>query len=165
MPQPTTPDALRPADFYRAKGYLANESVGYMMRGVMSSCVQMVDIKLAPHGLTNAQWGPLFMLRNGKRSTVAEMARQCIVDPGAMTRMLDRLEAKGLCRRARCTEDRRVVNVELTPEGEAAAAFVPQALCEVWNAHLAGFTRDEWQTLKTYLRRMLDNAEALRDNA
>ena len=30
------------------------------------------------------------------------------------------------------------------------------------NAHLAGFSKAEWQTLKGYLRRMLDNAESCR---
>jgi DNA-binding MarR family transcriptional regulator len=59
------------------------------------------------------------MLRRSRASTVAELARELNTDPGAMTRLLDRLECKGLCRRSRSTDDRRVVNIELTPEGEA----------------------------------------------
>ncbi|MET0335723.1 MAG: MarR family transcriptional regulator, partial [Rhizobacter sp.] len=86
-------------------------------------------------------------------------------DPGATTRMLDRLEAKGLCKRVRSTEDRRVVNLELTPDGDAAADMVPPALAEVMNSHLAGFSKTEWQALLGYLRRMLANAEAMREGA
>jgi DNA-binding MarR family transcriptional regulator len=156
---------LPPADFYRAEGYRADESVGYMMKHVMASFVQSIDKELCPHGLTHVQWGPLFMMQQSRASTVAELARELGTDPGAMTRLLDRLEAKGLCRRLRSTEDRRVVNLTLTPAGEKAAAMVPQALSKVMNAHLAGFSRTEWQTLKGYLRRMLDNAEALRESA
>jgi hypothetical protein len=31
-------------------------------------------------------------------------------------------------------------------------------LCRVQNAHMRGFTMQEWQLLKTLLRRFLDNA-------
>jgi DNA-binding MarR family transcriptional regulator len=80
-----------------------------------------------------------------------------------MTRLLDRLEKKKLCKRVRSTEDRRVVLVELTPEGTAAISHVPAVLSEVMNAHLAGFSQAEWQTLKTYLQRMVQTGESLRD--
>ena len=82
-----------------------------------------------------------------------------------MTRLLDRLEKKGLCKRVRSTEDRRVVNIELTPEGEASIAEVPAVLADVLNAHLAGFSKSEWQALRSYLERMLANGEAMRDIA
>lgn len=156
---------LPPADFYRAEGYRADDSVGYLMKHLMALFVQSIDKELGPHGLTHVQWGPLFMMQQGRASNVAELARELETDPGAMTRLLDRLEAKGLCRRVRSVEDRRVVNLALTPAGVKAAAMVPEALSKVMNAHLAGFSRTEWQTLKGYLRRMLDNAEALRESA
>ena len=152
-----------PADFYRADGYCANESVGYLMRRVLLAITQDTDKRLEPHGLTHAQWGPLFFLRKSGSATVAELARELQTDPGAMTRMLDRLEAKGLCRRVRSTDDRRVVNLALTPEGQRAADRIPVALAEVMNAHLAGFSHAEWQALKGFLQRMLDNAEVCRD--
>ncbi len=158
MPRPQPP-----ADFYRT-GYEQprDESVGYLLRRLMMSMKQSIDGRLEPHGLTNAQWEPLFKLRSCQASTVAELARVMETDPGATTRLLDRLEAKGLCKRVRSTEDRRVVKLELTPEGEAAADKVPEALAEVMNAHLAGFSKTEWQALLGYLRRMVDNGESLR---
>ena len=152
-----------PADFYRPNEYGADESVGYLLRRLMNSVKQEIDKRLEPHGLTNAQWEPLFKLKKTHASTVAELAREMQTDPGATTRLLDRLEAKGLCKRIRSTEDRRVVNLELTPDGEAAADKVPGALADVMNAHLAGFSKTEWQALIGYLRRMLANAEAMRD--
>jgi len=156
------PGARRPARFYRADRYSADESVGFLMRRVLTGMAQATDIRLEPHGLTNAQWVPLFKLRLGAAVTVAELARECQADAGSMTRMLDRLEAKGLCRRVRSTEDRRVVNIELTAEGELAADKVPPAIADVLNGYLAGFTRPEWETLKDMLRRMLANAPAVR---
>ncbi|NUZ07077.1 MarR family winged helix-turn-helix transcriptional regulator [Piscinibacter koreensis] len=153
---------LNPADFYAATDYCTEESVGFLMRRVLIAVAAATDARLEPCGLTHAQWGPLFLLRREKASTVAELAREMQTDPGAMTRLLDRLEAKGLCRRERSTDDRRVVRIVLTPEGEAAADKVPVALSSVLNEHLAGFSEAEFQTLKNLLRRMLANAEALK---
>ena len=102
-------------------------------------------------------------LKNCGDSTVVELARWLQIDAGAMTRLLDRLEKKGLCKRVRSTEDRRVVRVELTPAGEVAITEVPAVLADVMNSHLAGFSKTEWQALKTYLKRMVETGEALRD--
>jgi DNA-binding MarR family transcriptional regulator len=149
---------LPPAAFYCAANYTPEGSVGYMMRRVLGSVAQEVERQLEPAGLTNAQWVPLFKLAMGRASTVAELARECQLDAGGMTRLLDRLEAKGLCRRVRSSEDRRVVNLELTPEGREAAKEIPEVLSRVQNAALAGFSEDEWKTLTGFLQRMLDNA-------
>lgn len=159
----TTPRIAPPADFYQAHAYCAEESVGYLMKRVMMSVVYQVDKRLDVHELTSAQWGPLMRLQTTGGSTVAELARWLQVDAGAMTRLLDRLEKKGLCKRVRSTEDRRVVKVELTPEGAASIQQVPAVLSEVMNAHLAGFSKTEWHALKTYLQRMLATGDALRD--
>ena len=153
-----------PADFYEPGAYRAEESVGYLIKRVMASIMVEADKRLEEHGLTSAQWSPLLKMKHaGGRATVAELSRWLVMDAGAMTRLLDRLEKKGLCKRVRSTEDRRVVKVELTPEGEAAIREVPAVLAEVMNAHLAGFSKTEWLALKTYLQRMLDTGDALRD--
>ena len=159
----TAPRAAPPADFYRAAGYCAEESVGYLMKRIMLSIVYQADKRLDAHGLTSAQWAPLLKLHNGGPSTVVELARWCLVDAGAMTRLLDRLEKKGLCKRVRSTTDRRVVQVELTDDGVAAIGEVPAVLSEVMNAHLAGFSKTEWQALKNYLTRMVATGDAMRD--
>ncbi len=148
--------------FYRVNGYAPDESVGYMMRRIIASLAQEVDRELEPAGLTNAQWVPLLKLHAGAASTVAELARECQLDAGSMTRMLDRLEAKNLVRRARSSRDRRVVNLELTDEGRQVAQVIPPVLCRVQNAHLDGFSHEEWQQLKTLLRRMLANTRLAR---
>ena len=147
-----------PKPFYVPENYHPEESVGYLMRRIINTVAGEIEREMAPNGLTNAQWIPLFKLFMGSASTVAELARECQLDAGAMTRLLDRLEAKGLLNRVRSSEDRRVVNLELTDEGRAAAQEIPAALCRVQNAHMKGFTHAEWETLKGLLRRILANA-------
>ena len=158
------PNAAMPraATFYRPERYFAEPSVGLLMKQVLNSIVGQVDQRLDVHGLTSAQWGPLLRLAKSGPSTVLELARWVQVDPAAMTRLLDRLEKKQLCRRSRDAADRRVVRVEITPEGQAAIAGVPAGLSEVMTAHLAGFSRDEFTALTAALQRMLANGEALR---
>ena len=151
----------RPVAFYKAQGYQPHESVGYMMRRIVTTVALEVEHELEASDLTNAQWVPLLKLHMGQASTVAELARECDLDAGAMTRLLDRIEAKGLCRRVRSAQDRRVVNLELTEAGIDAAKKIPAVLCRVQNAHLAGFTKPEWVLLKGFLRRILDNAHAI----
>nr|WP_245965584.1 MarR family transcriptional regulator [Pseudorhodoferax soli] len=149
-----------PADFYEPTSYNPSDSVGYLMRRIMSLVALAVERELESTGLTHAQWIPLFKLAvHPGGATVAELARLCELDAGAMTRLLDRLEAKGLCQRERSSEDRRVVRLALTPQGKAVAEQIPVALSRVQNAYLAGFSREEWLLLKSFLARILDNAQ------
>ena len=152
-------------EFYRAEGYKPDDSIGYLMRRIIAMLAQGVERELEPTGLTNAQWVPLLKLYMGTASTAAELARLCELDAGSMTRLLDRLEAKQLCRRVRSSDDRRVVNLELTETGRVAAQEIPAILSRVQNAYLAGFSVEEWQVLKSYLRRILETAQTLQASA
>ena len=111
-----------PAAFYCPESYNPEDSMGYLMRQILGTVAHDVERQLAHTDLTNAQWVPLYKLYIGSATTVAELARQSNLDAGAMTRLLDRLEAKNLCKRVRSEEDRRVVNITLT---EAATGTNP----------------------------------------
>lgn len=152
-----------PVQFYDGIHFTPEQSVGYLVKRVLLSIVYQADKRLGLHDLTTAQWSPLMSLRMRGKSTVAELARWSQIDAGAMTRLLDRLEKKGLCKRVRSTADRRVVMVELTPEGTAAMEHVPEVLADVMNQHLAGFSTSEWTALVGYLRRMVETGDALRE--
>lgn len=151
--------------FYRAESYRPEGSVGYLMKKIIGLVSQDIERHLAHTDLTSAQWVPLFKIHFGQASTVAELARDCNLDAGAMTRLLDRLEAKGLCKRVRSETDRRVVQIELTAAGTQAASEIPEILSGVQNAHLAGFSVDEFQTLRGYLQRILNNAQSIASQA
>jgi DNA-binding MarR family transcriptional regulator len=155
-------DLPQAAAFYGSAPVSADESIGYLMKRALGSIVAQADRRLAAIGLTNAQWAPLLHLSKSGPCPVADLARQMVLDAGATTRLLDRLEKKGLCQRVRSTTDRRVVQVQITPSGRAAIGDVPAVLAEVMNQHLAGFTHAEWDTLKTALRRIVANGDAVK---
>jgi DNA-binding MarR family transcriptional regulator len=155
------PVSARPGDpeFYRGDEYRINESIGYLLKQLRVAIERAVDAEMAEHDLTGVQWGPLLMIDQGLGSTAAEIARIGCVDTGAVTRMLDRLEAKGLVRRSKCPKDGRVVQLELTAEGQRLCRLIPYGLARVLNSLLRGFTEAELETFKTLTRRMLANAE------
>ncbi len=91
-------------------------------------------------------------------STAGELARNMSYDPGAMTRLLDRLENKGLLRRVPSASYRRSLVLELTTAGSDLRPKILAAIMKVNNNLLRGFSREEVTVLESFLRRMLDNA-------
>lgn len=133
------------------------ESIGYLIKIAHQTILRNTDNELQPYGLTAPQWAPLLVLSKRKADTVAGCAREIDVDTGAMTRMLDRLEAKGFVSRKRSCEDRRIVHVKLTKAGHDIVKLIPPSICRVLNRHLAGFSKTEFETLKGLLCRFVMN--------
>ena len=141
--------------------YDANSSIGRQLRRLVTQLASTVDRRMEPLGLTDAQWRPLLCLLHGSPATASELARRCGLDTGGLTRLVDRLLAKGLCQRERCRTDRRVVEISLTPEGERVAAELPGMLTQVQRELLHGFSSTEETQLRAMLVRLHDNAMAL----
>jgi len=76
---------------------------------------------LAPFGITLQQYNVLRILRGSRPDSLPtlEIAARMIEKSPGVTRLLDRLEKKGLVRRQRCSEDRRQVLCGITEKGLA----------------------------------------------
>jgi DNA-binding MarR family transcriptional regulator len=131
--------------------------VGHLMGRARASLLAGLDAELARFGLNGMQFAVLKHLGEGAARTAADLCRFMHHDTGAMTRILDRLEQKGLVRRERCREDRRVVYLRMTANGRAQLPRFMAAGTHVLEAHLAGFSHAEVGQLKAYLERMIDN--------
>jgi DNA-binding MarR family transcriptional regulator len=162
MNTPPPSERHGPGCFYDRDNFRHDKSVGQLLRMATISVRQQADRQLVPHGLTHAQWVPLFKIANGEAVNVVMLARDMGIDPGAMTRALSRLEDKGLLRRVRSDADRRCVQLEATEAGQAVARQVWGVLADVLNAHLSGFSHDELDLLTSLLQRMVANGEVLR---
>ena len=73
---------------------------------------------LAPLGVTYPQYLVLLVLWEGDGLTVSDIGERLYLDSGTVTPLLKRLEVAGLLRRARDTDDERVVRISLTTQGK-----------------------------------------------
>ena len=151
-------DSSTPSPVSPLSSYQMNDSVGYLMSRVKSVMTNLVTQRTQEElGITGTQASMLFMIAVGKCSTAAELAREYGIDASAVTRLLDRVEKRGLLSRVRSVEDRRVVRLELTDEGRALAERLPPIFRSVLDQVLDGFTPEEVGFLKSMLRRILSN--------
>lgn len=109
--------------------------------------------------LTPAQFAIVAALATAEATSSTDLCERTAYDAGAMTRMLDRLQAKGLIRRRRSLEDRRVVHLELTEKCRTGLPRMRQASTEVVERALRGFSSAEVRELQSYLSRLLWNVE------
>ena len=153
------------ANIYDVDTYEPRESIGYLMTRVKVAILAALDRELAadPYlsslGVTAAQFVVIVRLVGSEsKKSASDLCKELSYDAGAMTRMIDRLENKGLVRRVRCVKDRRLIYLELTEAGQVAYPKMVEISVRVLNRFLHGFSRSEAQQLKEFLSRMLDNA-------
>jgi len=133
-------------------------SIGRLMTMVKGALMESLDLELAPLDITAAQFVVLVKLAGGETASPSTLCKGASYDPGAMTRMIDRLERKKLVRRVRSPEDRRRITVELTAEGRAVYPELIAGVVRVLNRSLRGFSTAEVRQLEDFLHRMLANA-------
>ncbi|MGZ4353158.1 MAG: MarR family winged helix-turn-helix transcriptional regulator [Gaiellaceae bacterium] len=117
---------------------------------------------LADHGLGHGEWSVLGMLKRPGppyRRTPGQLARQAGLSTGAMTNRLDRLEEAGLVTRRPDPDDRRSIQVELTPAGHRAWEESVGAQSKKEALIVSALTAKERAELNRLLRRIVRSAE------
>jgi DNA-binding MarR family transcriptional regulator len=123
------------------------------------TAAEMLDAAVAEYlGIHDTDYRCLDILDQEGPMTAGHLAERARISPGAMTTLLDRLEAKGLARRTRDTQDRRRVLVEVTPELRLRAAEL-YGTPEEGASALAGYTNDQLEFLIGFLRRSVQYQE------
>jgi DNA-binding MarR family transcriptional regulator len=140
---------------YTPENFSLTQSVGFSINKARNLLITEMDIALKDLDITSQQMGILLSLHWNVATTPFELSRLLGIDTGLMTRMLDKLEARGLLERSRSIEDRRVVNLELTKEGEAIAAQLPSIAPVVLNRRLKRFTKAEFEEFRRLLNKFL----------
>jgi DNA-binding MarR family transcriptional regulator len=150
-------------DIYDFETYEPRKGVGHLLHRVRTEMLAAVDRDMAADEqlvameVTSAQFIVLTTLSMGEMKSASDLCKHISYDAGAMTRMIDRLEEKGLLRRSRCPDDRRLVNLELTEKGSLALPQMRRVAMRVVNRFLNGFTKAEARQLESFLIRMLEN--------
>jgi MarR family transcriptional regulator, multiple antibiotic resistance protein MarR len=153
----TSPKVSAVNDIYNAETFEPGRCVGPLINRVRLALLEALDRALAPNNVTSAQYVILSTLASGADSA-SQICRGISYDAGAMTRMIDRLEQRGLLKRVRVADDRRTVKLQLTDEGKTLYPKMRASAMEVVNGLLRGFTKAEARQLEDFLKRMLENA-------
>jgi DNA-binding MarR family transcriptional regulator len=116
----------------------------------------VMERRLARFDVTLQQASVLIRAR-GQETSPHELAAALGTDNAGMTRLLDRLEAKGLVARRSHPSDRRSITIGLTEVGAGLAPRLGPVLGSVSRDMLAGFSAEETAALGSLLGRLLDN--------
>ena len=112
-------------------------------------------------GLTYTQYIVMMVFWEEKTQNVKQLGEKLYLDSGTLTPVLKTLEAKGYIVRSRSKEDERVLNVEITPAGEALkdeALSIPMEMVK----HVA-LSREETYTLYKLLHKLLEEAPEFKE--
>jgi DNA-binding MarR family transcriptional regulator len=115
---------------------------------------------LKVHGLSLAQYNVLRILRGAGRTGLSgrELAARMVARVPDVTRLVDRLQARGLARRRRDRRDRRVVRITSTTRGDRLASDLEHPLLEVHRRQLGHLTPAELSALNELLVRARSDA-------
>jgi DNA-binding MarR family transcriptional regulator len=106
---------------------------------------------LSPYGITMQQYNVLRVLKGAGKPISTSIIRERMLDKMSDTsRMVERLHLKGLVCRNECGRDKRLVDVSLTPEGEALVESL-KAINTEMDALLRNLTKEEAEMLSNLL--------------
>lgn len=143
----------------RSEGLLIKEIVSAIRR--ISRAVYLDSKRMVKTiGLSNPQCLVLKSIDTNGASSLAVLSRFLNVTPANMTGLVDRLEKKGLVRRARKEGDRRVTIVELTETGKPLSRSVPDPIEEKLIHGLKDISAEELETLTNAFLIVVDLLDA-----
>lgn len=115
---------------------------------------QQINAHLRDYDLTTSQFGTLEAIYHLGPRQSGELGQKILKSSGNMTMVIDHLEKRGLVARQRRDDDRRCVDVHLTPAGqELMIAILPDHVAGVVQT-LSPLTAEEQQQLAALCRKL-----------
>ncbi len=136
---------------------LAPQDLGYQLKLVSQLTYREFQTRLDPFGLTPFHYLVLCCLwaEDGlATSSIAEKLKQL---GATLTGVLDRMEERGIVRRERDPQDRRIWRVWLTEEGTNLKQVLPQIASQTLDKCFAGVSARDRERLEKILARIVLN--------
>ncbi len=114
---------------------------------------------LRRHGIDHLQWRVLVSLIEHDKLWINEMAARCGIERTTLSKLLDRVEAKGLVLRVIEPEDRRRFRIVLTPKGRATYRKCAPLVLGLFDDYFQEFTAAEMRGIMQMLKRIRKNVE------
>jgi DNA-binding MarR family transcriptional regulator len=142
---------------------LRHEPLQRIFKAVHRSFLQHALRRMRAEGIVDLYPGAtslLLHLEEDDGLTLSELARRCDLENSTLTPLVDELERHELVRRARTTEDRRVVQLFLTARGRDLAPRLRVMWLALQEQALQGVTEEEVATMYRIMARMVENLNA-----
>lgn len=136
-------------------------SFGYLLNDVTLLFRKHFDRRAVKFGLTRAQWRATKMLhyREGLRQT--ELAELLEMEPIAVGRVIDRLQAAGFVERRPDPKDRRAWRLYTTEQARVIVGDMELIARDLRHDATTGITHAEMTQAITVLNRIKENLQAL----
>ena len=136
------------------------QDFGRLIAYLRSNIVTHLDTALMPVDLTSAQYIVVVLLARGQVNTLAQLCEHMVYDRGAMSRLLSRLEEKGLVAKQQSVEDRRSTLLCLTEKGQQLYPEILPIVNNIYRRALSDFSDDEKTQLANLLFRAIHNLKS-----
>jgi DNA-binding MarR family transcriptional regulator len=141
--------------YYKVSSLEANNSVGYLVKRCGVLMTQIAERRFESLSVSFTQWAALMRLSAHPHMSATELSNELGHDMGALTRVVDELERRGLVRRERSRRDRRAVEIAVTAAGRRQAKSAKRVMAGLLNQLVEPFKEAETATLVSLLQRML----------
>jgi DNA-binding MarR family transcriptional regulator len=135
----------------------AEDQAFIALQKAADSTGQQAERLVKAHGLTGAQYNVLRILRGAEPEGLgcSGIGDRMISHDPDMTRLLDRMEKRGLITRKRQQDDRRVVKTRITPEGLSVLRKLDQPVRELHKRQFRQLSAAQLKTLIDTLDQIL----------
>ncbi|WP_213742223.1 MarR family transcriptional regulator [Bradyrhizobium sp. dw_411] len=132
------------------------DHTGYWMRMVSNAVSQEFARKVSGEDVTVAEWAFMRALYDLEPTPPSVLAERMGMTKGAISKLAERLVAKGLVKRAESQQDKRAHSLSLTTEGRAKIPVLA-SLADENDAEFFGvLTKEEHETLDRILRVLVE---------
>lgn len=136
--------------------YQFSDNLGYLLNRCAGQMARRFERELEPYGISLAQWGALLAIHEKGEASPSDVAARVGIDRGATTRLIARMEEKGLLTRRMNEADGRSVVLALSPDTAALMPTLIAASQEVNRTALATLPEAERAALLGTLASLLD---------
>lgn len=134
---------------------------GYAVADLTRLFRRVFDRRSAQLGLTRAQWRALSRIERSQGLTQSELAEDLDLEPIAVGRVVDRLEAAGFLERRADPEDRRCWRLYLAPKSAEVMGEMKQIAAQLRGEVLDGVDAAEYATTMRVLAQVKDTLNQL----
>jgi len=130
-------------------------NLSYLVLMQTSKALQeRMKLELAKNNLSITEFSVLEVLYHMDKSTIQQIGSKILISSGSMTYIIDKLEQRSLLIRSACPDDRRVIHVALTNDGNKLMDNIMPKHRELVDYLLGSLNDDEANMLVALLKKI-----------